>query len=309
MNKIITFHAVQDAAWFDKVLTIIKRKYIFISIHELESYYYDAKQFNNVCHITIDDGDKSFYETIYPILKKKKIPATLFVSPKMCKEEKNFWFQEIRNFDINNFKLITSNYLKIDFKQLSPFSLNDILKNLRIEEIWQIIKLYKNHFNLKDEIAQNITFKELIEIDRDGLVAIGAHTINHPILANENDEICKKEIIDSFNELQYLLGHKINYFAFPNGLPNVDFGQREVDTLKSINCKLAFSTQINNFCKNDDPLCIPRFGFSFGSKNFIKSKLFLGQYWEIGKKIKGISEKVIRLKLRNKKLIKHIYNE
>ena len=34
-----------------------------------------------------------------------------------------------------------------------------------------------------------MSIEQLKEIDRDGLVTIGAHTMNHPILANENDEV------------------------------------------------------------------------------------------------------------------------
>lgn len=302
MNKIINFHDIHDADWFEQVLTILKNKYNLISIHELESYYCEGKQFNNACHITVDDGDIAFYKSMYPILKKMKVPASLFVSPEICIDEKNFWFQEIRNFNPIDFKLIISKYLQIDFNFLSPYPLTVILKNLKIEEIWELIDLYKNQFHVGESNAQNLNVEQLIEIDREGLVVIGAHTNNHPILANENDEKSKKEIIKSFDGLKQLLGHDIHYFAFPNGTPDLDFNQREVDTLKSINCRIAFTTQPKNFTKKDAPLCIPRFGFSFGNKYFIKTKLFLGEYWEHTKNLKGISEKNIRIKLKSKLL-------
>lgn len=299
MNKIINFHDVNDANWFGEVLSILKKKYNLISIHELESYYYENKSYKNACHITIDDGDMSFYETIYPILKIMNVPATLFVSPLICSEEKNFWFQEIRNFNPVNLKIIISKYLQVDLKYLNPYPLNVILKTQRIEDIRQIIDQYEILFGSIESDAQNLKTEQLIEIDKDGLVIIGAHTNNHPILANESDETSNKEIVDSFLQLKNILGHEIYYFAFPNGIPHLDFGQREIDTLNSINCKIAFSTKSNNFTKRDNPLSIPRFGFSFGSSYYIKAKLLTGKFWEQAKILKGIDEKNIRLKLTN----------
>ncbi len=298
MNKIINFHAIHNAEWFEQILKILKKEHNFIKIEDLESYYYEGKKLKNACHVTIDDGDNAFYETMYPVLKKMKVPATLFVSPKMCSEKKNFWFQEIQNLKTSDFKIFLSEYLDIEIKYLKTYSLFDVLKNLKIEEISQLIEDFKTKFDIDDLKPQNLSIEKLIEIDRDGLVSIGAHTNNHPILANENDEKSKNEIIDSIMELEKLVAHEINYFAFPNGMSDLDFGKREIETLKSINCKLAFSTELDNFLKSDNPLAIPRIGFSFGNKYFIHSKLLLGKYWELGKKLTGNSEKDLRIKLK-----------
>lgn len=298
MNKIINFHDTHNAGWFEKILITLKRKYHLIDIHELESYYYDGLELKNTCHITVDDGDKSFYEKMYPILKKHKVPATIFVSPQMCLDGRNFWFQEVSLFNPINLKKILLKFHRIDSKIISQFPINVILKNLNQDEIWELIYQYKKEYKIAETQSFNMNISQLIEIDREGIVAIGAHTINHPILANEDEEKSRKEIIDSLELLKLILGHEINYFAFPNGIPNLDFGQREIDTLKNSSCKLAFSTQSKNICKEDNPLCIPRFGFSFGNIFFVETKLFLGQYWETAKKIRGIRENELRIELK-----------
>ena len=66
---------------------------------------------------------------------------------------------------------------------------------------------------------------------------------------------------------------------FYDKLPEIDFGTSEISILNKSNCKLAFSTEPNNFISQTEPLSIPRFGFNYGGKIFIKSKLFLGRYW------------------------------
>ena len=174
-----------------------------------------------------------------------------------------------------------------------------IFKNLQIDEIWEIIKTYKKLNNSLAKEAQNMNNDQLIEIDKSGLISIGAHTLNHPILANEDEENSKMEIVNSINELSRILGHEIKCFAYPNGIPSFDFGQREMNILKNTNCKISFSTESKNFTLKDDPLCIPRFGLSYGNEYFVKAKLFLGRNWDKIKDIKSKGEKRMRIELKN----------
>lgn len=91
-NIILNFHAISNQEWFEGILKIVNRLYNIVSYNEVEAYYYENKKFKNSCHITFDDGHISFYEKIYPLLKKYNIPVSIFVSPKVIKEQKNFWF-------------------------------------------------------------------------------------------------------------------------------------------------------------------------------------------------------------------------
>ena len=300
-NKIINFHDVRDINWFEKTILILKNKYKLISIEDLDNFFYNGKELNNCCHITIDDGDKTFYDIIYPVLKKHKIPATLYVSSKICTNSENFWFQEMRGFNELNIKEIIAIHYNIDIKTIVPYSSGSILKNCRIDDIINIIKQYKMQFGVDSKAPQNMTNEQLKEIDKDGLVVIGAHTLNHPILKNETAERSKVEIVDSINELAEILNHEIKYFAYPNGIPFLDFDEREFEYLKSKNIRLAFSTESNNFSKGNNPLSIPRFGISFGNHYFVKTKLLLGKNWDLIKNLKSKGEKQTRLEI-NKEL-------
>ncbi len=105
MNLVLHFHAVKDIDWFEKVIILLKRRFQMINIHQLDLFYQGKIELLEACHITIDDGDISFYNTIFPILKKHNIPATLFVSPLICKDSSNFWFQDL--YDIGGDALVT----------------------------------------------------------------------------------------------------------------------------------------------------------------------------------------------------------
>jgi peptidoglycan/xylan/chitin deacetylase (PgdA/CDA1 family) len=300
MYKVINFHDIRSVNWFEQTLNILKNKFNLVDIKEIESFYYNEKILKNSCHLTIDDGDKTFYDIIYPVLKKMNIPATLFVSPKICADLSNFWFQEIRVMDPDKMKKIISEDYKIDLTILQPYSIFVIFKNLKISQIWALIGKYKSLHNIVPMENQNMSVEQLKEIDRYGLVTIGAHTMNHPILANESDETSEQEIVDSIRGLENILAHEVNYFAYPNGTPNLDFSLREIEILKNNNCNLAFSVEKKDFKLTDSPFSIPRYGLTTGSKYFIKAKILLGKNWDLIKNMGSKDEVSLRLELKKK---------
>jgi len=141
---------------------------------------------------------------------------------------------------------------------------------------------------------------ELKEVYNSGLVAIGAHTQNHPILANETETTAQYEIQSSILELSEILADPVKYFAYPNGIPQIDFGEREMNFLKAMNIKLALSTENKSFSIKDNPLNIPRNGISKGNKSFLFLKLLMGSKWDIVKKLcLGKQEDDYREEIRN----------
>lgn len=59
--------------------------------------------------------------------------------------------------------------------------------------------------------------EQLKQIDREGLVEIGVHTVNHLWLRGLNNKTVEYEIKESKNELEKLLGHSVTSFAYPYG--------------------------------------------------------------------------------------------
>ena len=173
-----------------------------------------------------------------------------------------------------------------------------IFKTMTLGQIKDIIKIYRDHNKSDPQCCHNINLNQLREIYNDGLVAIGAHTSSHPILANEDNITCKNEIIGSINGLNRILGYSVKYFAYPNGIPDLDFGEREKEILRNSGCKLAFSTVHESIDKKYDPLSLPRYYISKGSVTSIRTKLILGRYWHAVKSIKSKSEEKARAELK-----------
>lgn len=299
MNKILNFHLVDNIEWFDKTIAIIKSKYNMVSMDDLIAYYDGNIDLKNACHITVDDGDQTFYNIIYPILKKHQVPASLYVSPKIFKEQINFWFQEVEGYDYQILKEIIAKHTNTNLKGFEHYDIFTILKTFKIEKIHQFLSLYRMQTKTPLKPYQNMSIAELKEVDKNGLVTIGGHTMNHPILLNETDESSAYEINNSVTELAELLEHPIKCFSYPNGIFNYDFSEREQNFLLKNNVKLTFTTIAKNFNSSDNKMAIPRIGVSNNEKMlFLKIKLFLGSFWDLLKKIKATGEYKQRIELQ-----------
>ena len=143
-----------------------------------------------------------------------------------------------------------------------------------------------------------MNIEQLKEVEASGLVTVGAHTLNHPVLKNEDDESSAYEITESIKRLEVLLGHPVKYFAYPNGRPGIDFGEREMNYLRENKVSIAFSTEFDHLVAENNLLSIPRMGFAAMGLNpsnpLIVLRMNLGKRWFDVKSIGKPSEKKIR---------------
>ena len=291
MNKILNFHQVNDGAWFERIVCYLKSKYKFIPIEILYEFYKGRVDLKNVCHITIDDGDKAFYNVIFPVLKKHNIPASIYVSPKICIEETNYWFQEINGYNQMELKRTIADMTGISLKYLIRYDSECILKTMTINQIIETIERYRKMTKTPKKSFQNMSVNNIRDVYQSGLITIGAHTMNHPVLKNEDDITSGYEISESVNELSNLLNQEIKHFSYPNGIPGLDFSEREKIYLIKSGIQLVFSTVSKNFVPYDDRTSIPRFGISDGENmSFFKTKMYLGSSWETITRLKPTGE-------------------
>ena len=90
VDSVLAFHGVTDGVWFESLITSLERKFSFGSPQDLIRYYAGLRFDKPLCLITVDDGDRTFYRVMWPVLRKYRIPATVFVSPQACSQRRNF---------------------------------------------------------------------------------------------------------------------------------------------------------------------------------------------------------------------------
>jgi peptidoglycan/xylan/chitin deacetylase (PgdA/CDA1 family) len=103
-----------------------------------------------------------------------------------------------------------------------------------------------------------LTDTQVRSLARNG-VAIGAHTVNHPILSSIQNEIARREIQDSKSYLEELLQEQIDVFAYPNGKPDLDYRVEHRDMVKEMGFKVAVSTHWGVSTNQSDRFQLPRF--------------------------------------------------
>jgi peptidoglycan/xylan/chitin deacetylase (PgdA/CDA1 family) len=303
MNKILNFHLVDNIDWFDQTIAKIKSQYKMVDIDTLIANYNHEITLENACHITVDDGDQTFYDIIYPVLKKHNVPASIYVSPKVFKEKINYWFQEVEGYDETILKSIITRETKLHPKDLDGYDIFTVLKSFEIAKIHYFLEVYRLETQTFLKLYQNMTIAQLKEVEASGLITIGAHTINHPILQNENKESSAYEINHSIKELSEILEHPIKCFSYPNGIYQYDFTEREQDLLIENGIKICFSTIAKNFTVDDNKMRVPRIGISNNEKMlFLEIKLFLGSFWDKLKKLKSTGE------YKQRKQLQYLFN-
>jgi peptidoglycan/xylan/chitin deacetylase (PgdA/CDA1 family) len=90
-------------------------------------------------------------------------------------------------------------------------------------------------------------------------MSVGAHTVTHPILSRVDDEAARFEIERGRDDLEQITGELIELFAYPNGVPGVDYEARHVQMVRSCGFAAALSTAHGCAARGADLFQLPRF--------------------------------------------------
>lgn len=302
-SLVLNFHQETNSRMFEKMLLAMKARYEMVSAATIGELAHSKTYRSSIAHITVDDGDRTFYDVIFPLAEKHEVPVSLFVSPKIIQEKINFWFQNIEKANPHELKSVISNYCDVPLDLLLPYENGFLLKALKIQDIHRIVDIYLSLHPKAKPAYQNITTEQLLEIDRSKWVEVGAHTMNHPILKNETDESSAYEIDRSIQDLSALLKRPVTLFAYPNGRPGIDFTEREKRSLQANGIQTAFSTEMNHLHNHMDPLSIPRMGFArmglHPQNPLVSLRLQLGKKWPDIRAIGRKPEPVMRRNIWN----------
>jgi peptidoglycan/xylan/chitin deacetylase (PgdA/CDA1 family) len=94
---------------------------------------------------------------------------------------------------------------------------------------------------------------------RDSGMQIGAHTVNHPILASTTDADALWEIAQSKRTLEERLDQEVTLFAYPNGKPGPDYAVRHVEMVREAGFVAAVNTAAGVAGRDTDAFQLPRF--------------------------------------------------
>jgi len=220
---ILLYHEIPKNK-FEKIIKYL-RKYNYNILHLNDLAYkleHNIPIPDNSVVITFDDGYKSLYTDIFPIVKKYKVPVTIFLVSDYIGYSEPFWW-DIKLSDIIKRE---NRHLYAEWKKIP----NRVRKK-KLLEIWR--KFDKAGFE-----NRLLSWKEIYEMNRCEFIDFQSHSRSHHSLVYSSN--ASDEILISKKLLEKELNKHITSFSYPFG----DFTEEHVDIVRRAGYKIAVTTEI-----------------------------------------------------------------
>jgi len=217
--------------------------------------------------LTFDDGYEEWVQNIAPALRQRNLPATFFVTTGQLQDTDGLWHERITAavralpdsgvvlpFGFSSFVRLDS----LDKRTRLVRELQERLKYAPVRDRHDAIAMLEAQACRPLAMPGRFDMAAVRELHNQGF-EIGAHTVHHPILnectlAEARDEIgrCKEE-------LEGIIGGRVDSFAYPNGRPGTDFGPEHVGLVRACGYSSAVTTSSGAATRATDPFQLPRF--------------------------------------------------
>ncbi len=212
---ILLYHQI-DSQTFEKHVRWLKKYGKIISIDTLVERIERRQNLENSVVITFDDGWKSNYTEVLPVVKKYNVPIIVYLVSDTVGTEIEFWWVTGNNLRAT----LTSTQgevLDSDYYEAIP----NKQKNAEIREAMERLQ-----YSAQARCA--LLLPEIKEMLDSNLVTFGSHSKSHPNLKMTEPEEAAEEIIGSKTSLESQLKVKIAHFAYPHG----SYSKPHIDILK-----------------------------------------------------------------------------
>jgi peptidoglycan/xylan/chitin deacetylase (PgdA/CDA1 family) len=246
--------------FMEKTIGFFKDKnYEFISIDRLYDILLNKiKPEKKFIVLTLDDGYSDNYNYAYPIFKKNDIPFTIYITTDFPDRKAVLWWYLLEDLlkesNTIKFSFLNKDYCfdcsVIEQKEQAFLEIRSLILENKInkEKLFSMIfpDFEKKNQNLLEQNA--LSWEQIIELSRDDLVTIGAHTVSHRPLSRLNEIEALSEIKWSKERLETQIKKPVNHFAYPYGGADT-CSEREFVIVKQAGYKTATTLRQGNIFK------------------------------------------------------------
>lgn len=255
-----------DAQSFDWQMFLLAQHCNVLSLEDaVQRLLTDSLPPRAVC-ITFDDGYADNAVVALPILLRYGLTATFFISTGYL-DGGRMWndsiIETVRRAPEGDLNLVPEGLgvlpVSSTKERIGAFQrLIGEIKYRPAEERTKIAAAIANRVGavLPDNLMMSRS--QVSELYASGMT-IGAHTVNHPILASSSVQVAQNEIDRGRMELQEIIGAPIKLFAYPNGKPGRDYLPEHVDIVRKLGFSAAVSTTWGVATSSTDRWQLPRF--------------------------------------------------
>jgi peptidoglycan/xylan/chitin deacetylase (PgdA/CDA1 family) len=259
-----------SAAMFERHLDWIGRRFCYLSLDEIGEHIAAGRPFERpVAAVTFDDGYRDVYEHAFPILKRKGIPATIFVVSdlvgrpvwqvhdrlfQLCAKAFTVWRDPHRELNTLFAGLgVPADAIRHQALGDAYGAVSCLLPSLPMADIRRVMDGIEaavgNGFH---PVPRTVGWPELVEMQRAGMT-VGSHTRQHASLPAETPAEIANELEGSKRMLEQRLRRPVVHFAYPGG----QFTPAVVEAVARAGYRYAYTA-----CAHADPrhpaLTIPR---------------------------------------------------
>lgn len=256
-----------DALRFDCMMRMVACAFNVLPLTEAARRLSSGSLPRRALAITFDDGYADNCDIAMPILRRYGLSATFFVATGFL-DGGRMWNDTVIEC-LRNTSAFTVDLADFGLPRLSISSTTE--RRMAIDKVIAAIKylaprerdlaLERLHALCGGPLLSNslmMTGEQVRLLHQQGM-AVGAHTVHHPILSSLPDDEARTEIADSRATLETLLGEGITSFAYPNGRPGTDYDQRHAEMVRSQGFEVAVSTAPGVSRQGDDAIQLSRF--------------------------------------------------
>ena len=236
----------------ERHLDWLGRRFRFVSLDELGTRLESGSSGGPVAAITFDDGYRDFYFHAFPLLKKKGIPAAVFVVTDLLGTTRMQTHDKLYCLLARRFG---ARFKPMDLAGLvqrlgiplagtnvtTPFQgTRLLLEGLPQAAVQRALALLESEVELSEDTLEpfhSLTWEMLATIRQAGFT-VGSHTRTHVLMTNESDHTLTDEAAGSREELEARLGIPIQHFAYPSGL----FNTASVAAVAAAGYRYAYTT-------------------------------------------------------------------
>lgn len=206
---VLAYHGVDDPGAFDLQLAWLASRTNPISLGDLLHAANGGPLPECATLVTFDDGERSVLEHGLPLLRRHGVPAVAFVVAGLLDTSEPFWWDEVAY-------LVAAGGTAPAIATSDPASAVRALKLVPDGVRRESIAALRASAPGAHPGGAQLTAEEVRRMARDG-VAVGNHSLSHPILDRCPDDVLDHEIAASHSILTRILGKEPKAFAYPNG--------------------------------------------------------------------------------------------
>ena len=180
--------------------------------------------------VTFDDGYRSVFERARPLLRRYRIPASVFVCSEPIKEQRLFWFDAVARAEGEHAV--------------------DAVRALPDDERRATASACETSAAVGDPLAP-MTPDHVRQLADEGF-AIAAHTSSHAPLGQSAPAVQHDEIDSCRAMLESWTGQRVDALAYPWGAPRIDYSLQTVAIAERLGFTTAFTTR-PDFARPHEP--------------------------------------------------------